>query len=116
MNKIFSSLTLLASLMLVQLPAASMANAACADKADKPKRKTQLVGPSVGKKVGKAFEAYSADDIPGALTILLDINAKKDYDKAYVARFIAVMYATKGNEEAKAIKYLKEVIQFVSIG
>ncbi|WP_085299126.1 tetratricopeptide repeat protein [Cognaticolwellia mytili] len=107
MNKIFSSLLLIISVVLIQLPIAADAFAAGAEKSEKPKRKTQLVGPSVGKKVGKAFEAYSAEDIPGALVILLDIDAKKEYDKAYVARFIAVMYATLGNEEAKAIQYLK---------
>lgn len=107
MNKIVSSLMLIASVALIQLPIAADVSAAGAEKSQKPKRKTQLVGPSVGKKVGKAFEEYSADNIPGALEILLDIDASKEYDKAYVARFIAVMYATLGNEEEKAIKYLK---------
>jgi len=111
MNKIFSSLLLIISVVLIQLPMAAEVSAAGAEKSEKPKRKTQLVGPSVGKKVGKAFEAYSADDIPGALVILLDIDANKDYDKAYVARFIAVMYATVGDEEAKAIQYLKMAVE-----
>ena len=110
MNKIVSYLLLVISVTLVQLPATSDAVAADGTKSEKPKRKTQLVGPSVGKKVAKAFEQYSADNIPGALEILLDINAKKDYDKAYVNRFIAVMYATQGNQEKKAIKYLKLAI------
>ena len=111
MNKIFSSLLLIVSVVLIQLPMVAEVSAAGAEKSEKPKRKTQLVGPSVGKKVGKAFEAYSADDIPGALVILLDIDANKDYDKAYVARFIAVMYATVGDEEAKAIQYLKMAVE-----
>ena len=111
MNKIFSSLLLIISVVLIQLPIAAEVSAAGAEKSEKPKRKTQLVGPSVGKKVAKAFEAYSADDIPGALVILLDIDANKDYDKAYVARFIAVMYATMGDEEANSIKYLKAAIE-----
>jgi tetratricopeptide (TPR) repeat protein len=110
MNKIFSSLLLIVSVVLIQLPIAVDATAAGAEKSEKPKRKTQLVGPSVGKKVGKAFELYSADDIPGALVLLLDIEASKEYDKAYVDRFIAVMYATLGNEEAKAIQYLKAAV------
>jgi len=92
----------------MQLPVAAEASAA---NAEKPKRKTQLVGQTVGKKVGKAFELYSADDIPGALAILLDIDASKEYDKAYVDRFIAVMYATMGDEEAKAIQYLKAAVK-----
>ena len=111
MNKIFSSLLLIVSVVLIQLPIVADASAAGAEEAEKPKRKTQLVGPTVGKKVGKAFEAYSADDVPGALVILLDIDASKEYDKAYVSRFIAVMYATLGNEEAKAIEYLKAAVE-----
>ncbi|MFT6919278.1 MAG: tetratricopeptide (TPR) repeat protein [Cognaticolwellia sp.] len=111
MNKIFSSLLLIISVVLIQLPIAAEVSAAGAEKSEKPKRKTQLVGPSVGKKVAKAFEAYSADDIPGALVILLDIDPNKDYDKAYVSRFIAVMYATMGDEEANSIKYLKAAVE-----
>ena len=111
MNKIFSSLLLIISVVLIQLPIAASVSAAGAEDAEKPQRKTQLVGPSVGKKVAKAFELYSADDIPGALVILLDIEASKVYDKAYVDRFIAIMYATVGNEEEKAIKYLKSAVE-----
>tara|TARA_R110000737_G_scaffold258595_1_gene267170 strand:- start:3636 stop:4880 length:1245 start_codon:yes stop_codon:yes gene_type:complete len=106
MNKIFTSLLLIVSVVLIQLPTA--ANAAGAEKSE---RKTQLVGPAVGKKVAKAFELYSADDIPGALVLLLDIEANKTFDRAYVDRFIAVMYATLGNEETKAIQYLKAAVK-----
>ena len=110
MNKILTSLTLLASLVLVQLPTSFDVSAAGAEKSEKPKRKTRLMGPSVGKKVGKAFELYSIDDIKGALALLLEINAKSDYDKAILARYIAVMYATLGDQEAKAIEYLKKAV------
>ncbi len=112
MNKIFTSLALLASLVIVQVPTSFDVNAADAKKSEKPKRKTQLVGPSVGKKVGKAFELYAAEvsDVKGALALLLDISAKKTYDRAYVDRFIAVMYATLGDQEAKAIEFLKKAI------
>jgi len=111
MNKIFTSLLLIVSVVLIQLPMSANVAAAGAEESEKPKRKTQLASPSIGKKVVKAFEAYSADDIPGALVILLDIDASKEFDKAYVARFIAVMYATLGNEEANAIKYLKAAVE-----
>jgi predicted Zn-dependent protease len=107
MNKILTSLTLLASLVLVQLPTSFDVSAAGAEKSEKPKRKTRLMGPSVGKKVGKAFELYSTDDVKGALALLLEINAKSDYDKAILAHYISVMYATLGDQEANAIKYLK---------
>jgi len=113
LKKLSTSLVVVASLVMAQVPFADNAMAAAA-KAEKKKRPTQLVGPSVGKKVQKAFELYAGDEkkgiesnIDGALVVLLDINAKKDYDKAYVARFIAVMYATKGDQEKEAIKYLK---------
>ena len=100
------------SFTLVQLTASYDVNAAETKKSEKPKRKTQLVGPSVGKKVGKAFELYSAEvsDVPGALALLLDISAKKTYDRAYVDRFIAVMYAQLGDHEAKAIEYLEKAV------
>ena len=111
MNRIFSSLLLIVSVVLIQLPIAADASAAGAEKSEKPERKTQLVGPTVGKKVGKAFELYSADDLPGALAILLDIDASKEYDKAYVSRFIAIMYAQMGDQEAKAIEYLKAAVE-----
>ena len=110
LKKLSTSLVVIASLLVIQAPFADNAMAAEAKKEEKKKRPTQLVGPSVGKKVQKAFEAYTADDIDGALVILKDINAKKDYDKAYVSRFIAVMYATKGDNEKEAISYLKIAI------
>ncbi len=116
LKKLSTSLVVIASLLVVQAPFSDSALAA-AKKEEKKKRPTQLVGASVGKKIQKAFELYSGDekkgvesDIDGALVVLLDINAKKDYDKAYVARFIAVMYATKGNNEKEAIKYLKAAV------
>jgi len=110
LKKLSTSLVVVASLLVVQAPFADNAMAAAAKQGEKKKRPTQLVGPSVGKKVAKAFEAYTADDIDGALVILKDINVKKDYDKAYVARFIAVMYATKGDHEKEAISYLKKAV------
>ncbi|WP_286266098.1 tetratricopeptide repeat protein [Thalassotalea atypica] len=106
-KKLVTALVIASTVAAAQLPLSFDVSAAEAAKKEKKKRPTQLVGPSVGKKVQKAFELYSTDDIDGALVLLLDIEAKKVYDKAYVDRFIAVMYATKGNEEAKAIKYLK---------
>jgi tetratricopeptide (TPR) repeat protein len=108
-KKVSTSLVVLASLLVVQAPFAEQANAA---EATKEKRPTQLVGQSVGKKVAKAFEAYTADDIDGAIVILKEIDAKEgSYDEAYVSRFMAVMYATKGDHEKEAIKYLKKAVE-----
>ena len=61
---------------------------------------------TVSEKVSIAFKAYKADNIDGALTILHNIPVMNDFDKAYVQRFIGVMYATKGDNN-KAIDALK---------
>ena len=116
-RKISTSLVVIASLVAIQAPIADKAVAAEA-KEEKKKRPTQLVGPTVGKKVQKAFELYSGNeekgvesDIDGAIVVLQEINAKKAYDKAYVSRFLAVMYATKGDHEKESIKYLKLAVE-----
>ncbi|KGJ96319.1 tetratricopeptide repeat protein [Colwellia psychrerythraea] len=111
-KKLSTSLVVVASLLVAQAPFANYAEAAGAEKVEKKKkRKTHLVGPRVGKKVQKAFEAYSADDLKGAIAILLDIDASKAYDKAYVNRMLAVMYATLGDNEQNTIDYLKKAIE-----
>ncbi|AAZ27041.1 MULTISPECIES: tetratricopeptide repeat protein [Colwellia] len=112
LKKLSTSLVVVASLLVAQAPFANYAEAAGAEKVEKKKKRpTQLVGPRVGKKVQKAFEAYSADDIKGALVILLDIEASKPYDKAYVSRMVAVMYATLGDNDQKTIEYLKKALE-----
>jgi hypothetical protein len=75
MNKLITSIVLCASVAAVQLPISFSAEAAgLAAQEEKKKRKTYLPSPNTGKKAGKAFEAYSADDIDGALAILLEID------------------------------------------
>ncbi len=120
MNKLLSSLLIVVSVSLIQLPISADANAAGAQalssdkKEKKEKRKTRLVGPSVGKKMGKAFEAYNLEaedgsNVDNAITLLLDINAKKDYDKAYLDYFIGKLYAQKADEK-NSIKYIDKAI------
>ena len=112
LKKLSTSLVVVASLLVAQVPFANYAEAAGAEQAEKKKKRpTQLVGPRVGKKVQKAFESYQIDDIKGALVILLDIDASKAYDQAYVARMVAVMYATLGDNEQKTIEYLKKALE-----
>jgi tetratricopeptide (TPR) repeat protein len=115
MNKIFISLLVIGSVTIAHLPLSSSAYAIGAEKADKPKRTTQLVGAAVGKKVSKAFEAYNVEtedgsNVDNALALLLDIRAKKDYDVAFLNRFIGVMYAQKGDEK-KSIEYLNKAVE-----
>ena len=79
--------------------------------ADKHKdRKAQALSERTGKKVQKAFEAYSANDIKGAIAILNEVKPDKDYDKAYVARFLGNMYALN-EQNGKAIKALEEAVR-----
>lgn len=112
MNKLITSIVLGVSVAAVQLPVSFSAEAAgLAAQEEKKKRKTYLPSPTTGKKAGKAFELYSADDIDGALAILLEIDTSKKYDRAYIDRFIAVMYATKGDHEKDAIKYLSQAVE-----
>jgi len=96
-------------MVLIQAPISIDANAA-EEKVEKKKRKVYLPGPSVGKKVGKAFEAYSADDLDGAILILSEINAKKEYDKVFVAFFSGQMYAQKGDAK-KSIDFLTTALK-----
>jgi len=112
LNKLSTSLVVIVSLLAVQVPFTDTVMAAEAATEKKKKRPTHLVGPSVGKKIQKAFELYSAEvsDVDGALEILLDIDASKTYDKAYTSRFIAIMYATKGKHEKEAISYLEKAV------
>lgn len=71
----------------------------------KKERGGEVLGARIGKKVGKAFELYSEEKITEALALLLELEPKSDFDKAYVERFIGNMYATlqKPNE---ALEYL----------
>ena len=62
MNKIFISILIIGSVTIAHLPLSSTAYAIGAEQAEKKKRKTQLVGPTVGNKVGKEFEAYPQAD------------------------------------------------------
>lgn len=117
------STSLVAAIVIVGSSSVSVANAAEAAKAppkpicpgsliDGKKRKTQLMGPSVGKKVQAAFDAYAADDIDGAIQILLDIDVDADeiFDSATKDRYLAVMYAQKGDAWDDAISYLKKAV------
>lgn len=102
LKKLISSSIMVAFVATATLPVTSTAFAADdAPKAQKKKKRTKIVGPSVGKKVGKAFEAYSEDRIDEAIQILAEIETSKEYDRAYVDRFLANMYATKGGADSK---------------
>lgn len=73
----------------------------------KEKRKTYIIGPRVGKKVQKAYELYSADQVNEALEILKEIKPSKDYDKAYVDRMIGNLMAGQEGRAKEALTYLE---------
>lgn len=70
--------------------------------------KTNLPGQTVGKKVGAALEAYNEDNIPEAIKLLEAIDAKDDYDKAFVKNFLGKLLAGQDGQGKKALKYLTE--------
>ena len=72
----------------------------------KKKRGGKALGPRVGRKVQQAFDLYTADDIEGALEILLELNPGSDFDKALVERYIGNMYAGLNGKADVALKHL----------
>jgi tetratricopeptide (TPR) repeat protein len=78
-------------------------------------RQSKAVGESVGKKIQKSFQAYTEGNIDSAIAILLEINAKGGFDKAYVDRMLGNFYAEKGQMKT-AIKYLKTAVQADILG
>lgn len=68
--------------------------------------KTNLVGERAGKKVQKAFEAYQAEDLEGAITILKDIKTEEGFDRAYVNQFLGQLVASKEGGAEESLKYL----------
>ena len=75
------------------------------------KSKTNLVGERTGKKVQRAFEAYNEDRIKDALDILIEIEAKDEFDIAYVARFIGNLMASMEDEGNRALGYLETAVK-----
>jgi len=63
---------------------------------------TNIPGQKVGKKVGKALEAYNNDLVDEALDILYEIDTSNSFDRAFTDRFIGNLLATQ-NGKAKKI-------------
>jgi tetratricopeptide (TPR) repeat protein len=80
---------------------------ACADYKRGP---TNIPGQKVGKKVGKALEAYNNDLIDEALEILYDIDTSNTFDRAFTDRFIGNLLATQTGKAKQSIDYLKKAV------
>jgi tetratricopeptide (TPR) repeat protein len=90
-------------------------SAFAAEKCEIDKRQSRAVGESAAKKVQKSFEAYTEGNLDQAISILLEANAKNDFDKAYVDRMLGNFYAEKG-QMGTAIKYLKGAVDADILG
>ena len=75
------------------------------------KRKTYIIGESIGKKVTKAFEFYSEDKVVEAIAVLEKIKTKKAFDRAYVDRFLGNLYASLDGKTKTAIKLLESAVK-----
>jgi tetratricopeptide (TPR) repeat protein len=71
---------------------------------------TNIPGQKVGKKVGKALEAYNLDLVDDALTILYDIDTSNSFDRAFTDRFIGNLLATQNGKAKESIEYLKKAV------
>ena len=71
---------------------------------------TNIPGQKVGKKVGKALEAYNLDQIDEALAILMEIDTSNTFDRAFTDRFIGNLLATKNGKAKQAIDYLQKAV------
>ncbi|WP_285162915.1 tetratricopeptide repeat protein [Shewanella goraebulensis] len=108
----------LASALLITLCTSSLlvvSTAQAAEKCPIDERQSRAVGASAGKKVQRAFERYTEGQLDEAIEILLEVNAKNDFDKAYIGRMIGSFYAEKG-QMSTAIKYLKTAVDADILG
>jgi tetratricopeptide (TPR) repeat protein len=71
---------------------------------------TNIPGQKVGKKVGKALEAYNNDLVDEALVILYDIDTSDTFDRAFTDRFIGSLLATQNGKAKKSIEYLQRAV------
>ncbi|MCT7943520.1 tetratricopeptide repeat protein [Shewanella holmiensis] len=111
------NVTTIATALLLSVCGSTMltSTAIAAEKCEIDKRQSRAVGESAAKKVQKSFEAYTEGNLDQAISILLEANAKNDFDKAYVDRMLGNFYAEKG-QMSTAIKYLKTAVQADILG
>ncbi len=105
-----------AAAVMLSLGAMTVATTSvAAEKCPIETRKNQAVGQSAGKKIQRSYKAYTEGNIDEALAILLEVDAKKDFDKASVARMLGNFYAEK-NQLDKAYIQLKKAADLDILG
>ncbi|WP_298439324.1 tetratricopeptide repeat protein [uncultured Ferrimonas sp.] len=111
-----SKKTKLIPALLLAIAAGVVATPALAAKCPIDDRKSRAVSERVGKKVQKAYELYSGEQVDEALGILLEIKTSSDFDKAYVSRMIGSLYAGKDGKVNTAMKHLKVAVDINQLG
>lgn len=76
------------------------------ERIERQNAKTRIPAAKVGKKVAAAFELYNAEQIDEAMALLLEVETKKDFDRAYLDKFIGNLYATQEGKIDEALKFL----------
>ena len=96
-----------AAIMPTSVYAQASSPIACPDYKRGP---TNIPGQKVGKKVGKALEAYNNDLIDEALNILYEIDTSNTFDRAFTDRFIGNLLATQNGKAKQSIEYLQKSV------
>lgn len=72
--------------------------------------KTNIPGQSVGKKIGKALEAYNLDQVDEAVNILKEIDTDDPFDRAFTDNFIGKLLAGSGKIK-ESVKYFVNAVE-----
>ena len=72
--------------------------------------KTSIPGERVGKKIQRAFEAYSNDLTDEAILLLKDIETSQTFDRAYTDRFLGNLLAAKPGAAKESLTYLERAV------
>ncbi|RUO26201.1 hypothetical protein CWE09_05655 [Aliidiomarina minuta] len=80
-------------------------------RAIRDRRPSQAVSERVGRNIMEAFELYEEDLTQEAIQVLRGTNARNDFDRAYLARFIGNLLASE-DELDEAIAQLERAVDF----
>lgn len=110
-NKIKQSFVAIGALGLATFTSGALAQQPAVACAGYEVPKTQLLGEKVGKKLNEAFEAYNEDRVAEAITLLREVEAKEDFDKASVNKFLGQLLASQDGKSAESLEYLRRSIE-----
>jgi len=110
-NKLRHKLTIACGVVLVGFSSVSIAQQAPVLCAGYERPKTQLLGERAGKKLNKAFEAYNEELVEEAIAMLYEIEAKEEFDRASVDKFLGQLLASQDGKSAESLKYLKRSVE-----